>query len=270
MSNFAKFMKVVMAKKRKLEYYETVKLTEKFSAILQRKLPQKVKDLSSFTVPCTIRDSTFGKALCDLGVSINLIPLSVFRKLGLGEFKPTTISLQMADHSLTFPKGIIEDVLVKVDKFIFLVDFVVLDMEEDREIPLILGQTFLAINLTLRVNDKEVHFNIYHTMKFLTEEQSCNWISMVDECVKGIVDGVLMDDPLEHYLVHLSFRKLELSSSEVEFSEVDVEDEQIECTLVLDSSSSVSDPEEKLEVTSPACESEKGAKETVKEKKEGA
>ena len=67
------------------------------------------------------------------------MPLSVFRKLGLSEVKPTTISLKMADHSLTFPIGFIEDVLVKVDKFIFLVDFVVLDMEEDRVIPLILG-----------------------------------------------------------------------------------------------------------------------------------
>ena len=166
----------------------------------------------------------------------------------------------MADRSLTFPIGIIEDVLVKVDKFIFSVDFVVLDIEEDREIPLILGRPFLAIgralidvhsgNLTLRVNNEEVRFNIYYTMKFPAEKQSCNRISVVDECVKGVVDGVLMDDPLEHCLVHSSFRKTELSSSEVEFSEVDVEYEQIECTLVLDSSPSVSDLEEKLEVTS--------------------
>ena len=79
--------------------------------------------------------------------------------------KPTSISLQMVDHSFTFPRGIIEDVLVTVDKFIFPVDFVVLDMEEDREMLLILGQPFLAIdkalsdihsrNLTFRVNDKE-------------------------------------------------------------------------------------------------------------------
>ena len=79
----------------------------------------------------------------------------------------------------------------------------------------------------------------------------------------------LMEDPLEHCLVHLSFRKIELSSSEVEFSEFDVEDEQIECTLALDSSPSVSDPKEKLEITSPVCEVEKGAKETIKEKKKG-
>ena len=238
MLNYAKFMKEVMAKKRKLEDYKTVKLIEECSAILQRKLPQKVKDSGSFSIPYTIRDSTFDKALCDLGTNINLIPFSVFRKLGLEEVKPTSISLQMADRSLTFPRGIIKDVLVKVDKFIFSVDFVVLNMEEGREIPLILGRPFLAIsrtlidvhssNLTLRVNDEEVYFNIYHTMKFPGRKQSCNRISIVDECVKGVIDGVLMDDPLEHCLVHSSFRKAELLSSEVEFSEFDVEDEQIE------------------------------------------
>ena len=139
MLNYAKFMKEVMAKKRKLEDHEAVKLTKECSVILQRKLPQKVKDPGSFTISCTIGDLNFDKALCDLGASINLMPLSVFRKLGLGEVKPTTISLHMADHSLTFPRGIIKYVLVKVGKFIFLVDFVVLNMEEDREIPLILG-----------------------------------------------------------------------------------------------------------------------------------
>lgn len=142
MPNYVKFMKDVMAKKRRLEDYETVKLTEECSAILQRKLPQKLKDPRSFTIPCTIGDSYFEKALCDLGASINLMPLSVFRKLGLGEVTPTTICLQMADRSLTYPRGVIEDVLVKVDKFFFPTDFVVLDMEEDREIPIILGRPF--------------------------------------------------------------------------------------------------------------------------------
>ena len=111
---------------------------------LVEKIAQKVKDPGSFTIPCTIKDSTFDKALCDLGASINLMTFLVFRKLGLGEVKPTTISLQMVDRSLTFPKGVIEDVLVKVDKFIFPTDFVVLDMKEDSEIPLILGRPFVA------------------------------------------------------------------------------------------------------------------------------
>ena len=84
MPNYVKFMKDVMAKKRRLEDYETVKLTKECSAILQRKLPQKLKDPGSFTIPCTIGDFHFEKALCHLGASINPMPLSIFRKLGLG------------------------------------------------------------------------------------------------------------------------------------------------------------------------------------------
>ena len=88
----------MMAKKRKLEDYETVKLTKECCAILQRKLPQKVKDPGSFTILCAIGDSTFEKALCDLGASNNLMQFSVFRKLGLGKVKLTTISLQMENR----------------------------------------------------------------------------------------------------------------------------------------------------------------------------
>ena len=83
-------------------------------------------------------------ALCDLGASINLMPLFLFKKLGLGEVKPTTITLQIVDRSLTYPRGVIEDMLVKVNKFIFPADFVVLDMDKDKNMPLILAWPFLA------------------------------------------------------------------------------------------------------------------------------
>ncbi|XP_022866664.1 uncharacterized protein LOC111386430 [Olea europaea var. sylvestris] len=139
MPNYAKFLKEAMSKKRKLEEFETVKQTK--------------------------------EALCDLEASINLMPLSVFKKLGLGEVKPTTLILQLADRSIRYPKGIIEDVLVKVDKFIFLMDFVVLDMEKDEKVPLILGRPFFATGralidvqegkLTLRINEEQVTFNIH-------------------------------------------------------------------------------------------------------------
>ena len=119
-----------MSNKKKLEAYGMVNLTENCSAIIQRKLGEKLKDPSSFTIPCIIREHTFSKALFDLRASINLMPLLVANKLNLGEITPIDLSLQMVDRSLT--KGIIEDVLVKVDKFIFPVDFLVLDMEEDR------------------------------------------------------------------------------------------------------------------------------------------
>ena len=107
-------------------------------------MPHKLKDPGSFTIPCTIRNSIFERALCDLGASINLMSLSILRQLGLGEARPTTVTLQLVERSLKHPREVIEDVLVKVDKFIFPENFMVLDMEEDKEIPIILGRPFLA------------------------------------------------------------------------------------------------------------------------------
>ncbi|XP_022851136.1 uncharacterized protein LOC111372937 [Olea europaea var. sylvestris] len=144
MPSYVKFMKDILSNKRGLEEYETVALTEECSAILQKKLPPKLKDPGSFTIPCSIGNSMFERALCNLGASINLMPLSIFRKLGLGEARPTTVSLQLADRSIKHPRKIIEDALVKVDKFILPADFLILDLEEDREIPIILGILFLA------------------------------------------------------------------------------------------------------------------------------
>lgn len=97
MPSYVKFMKEILLNKRKLGEYETMMLTEECTAILQNKLPPKLKDPGSFTIPCTIGNSYFKKALCDLGASINLMPLSIFRQLGIGEVKSTTISLQLAD-----------------------------------------------------------------------------------------------------------------------------------------------------------------------------
>ena len=103
------------------------------------------------------------------------MPLSIFKRLRLGEARPTTVTLQLADRSLKHPRGVIEDVLVKVDKFIFPTDFIVLDMEEDKEIPIILGRPFLVAGramideqkgeLKLRVQDDEVKFNVLEAMR---------------------------------------------------------------------------------------------------------
>ena len=125
MPSYPKFMKEILSQKRKIRDDETVLLIEECSAILHNKLPSKLKDPGSFTIPYVISDVYFNKALCDIGASINLMPLSNFRKPGVKEVKPTTMSLQSADRSIKHPRGIIEDVLVKVDKLIFLVDFVV-------------------------------------------------------------------------------------------------------------------------------------------------
>lgn len=137
-------MKDILSNKRKLEDFETVAQTKECSVIVQKKLPPKLKDLGSFTITCTIGESYSGKELCDLKASINFMHLMVFQRLGLGEPKATVVSLQMADRSVRYPQEITEDILVKVDKFIFSPDFIVIVMEEDKNIPIILGRPFLA------------------------------------------------------------------------------------------------------------------------------
>ena len=148
------------------------------------------------------------RALCDLGASINIMPLSIFKRLGLGEARPTTVTLQLADRSLKHPRGVIEDVLVKVDKFIFPVDFIVLDMEEDKEIPIILGRPFLATGramidvqrgeLKLRVQEDEVKFNVFEAVRHPTESDTC----FMAEIVEAIVSSQSgLTDPLEASLV---------------------------------------------------------------------
>ncbi|XP_070042486.1 uncharacterized protein [Nicotiana tomentosiformis] len=109
----------------------------------------KLEDPGAFTIPCTVGSTDFTKALCDLGVSINLMPYSVFKTLGIGQPRPTSMRLQMADHTMKRPLGIIDDVLVRVDKFILPADFVILDCEVDYEVPIILGRPFLATRKAL-------------------------------------------------------------------------------------------------------------------------
>ncbi|XP_073030622.1 uncharacterized protein [Primulina eburnea] len=218
MPSYVKFLKEILSNKRKLVDFETVKLSEECSAILQNKLPPKLKDPGSFSIPCTIGTSNFNKALCDLGASINLMPYSCFEKLEIGEVKPTTISLQLADRSIKYPRGVVEDVLVKVDKFIFPVDFVVLDMEEDREIPLILGRPFLATGkalidvqkgeLILRFNEESVIFNVFQSIKYPNDTSDCFRIDATDEFVECDLQGMIGEDPLEVCLTHSSPQEL--------------------------------------------------------------
>ena len=150
-------------------------LTATYSAVIQKTLPEKRQDPGSFTIPCKIRDANMGKTLCDYGANINLIPLSVPQRLSLGELTPIAITLLMEDRTLAHPKGILEDVLIKVGKFVFPVDFMVINMEEEKQIPLLLGRPFLVTGATLidmkkgestlRVGDEAVHFNLNHSLK---------------------------------------------------------------------------------------------------------
>ncbi|XP_021800761.1 uncharacterized protein LOC110745017, partial [Prunus avium] len=143
---YAKFLKELCTNKRRFNDQETVALNEEVSAILQRKLPPKLKDAGSFTIPCVVGGKEFGRALCDLGASINLMPYSVYESLNLGELKETKVVIQLADRSNRYPKGLLEDVLVQVNELIFPADFFVLEMEHDpmpTALPLILGRPFL-------------------------------------------------------------------------------------------------------------------------------
>ncbi|XP_074374546.1 uncharacterized protein LOC141714953 [Apium graveolens] len=111
------------------------------------------------------------------------MPLSIFKKLGLPNPKPVNISLQLPDRSITYPRGVVEHVLVKVDKLIFPADFVILDFEEFKKIPIILGRPFLATcrtlidvqkgELNMRVQGQDVTFNVFNAMSFPTDEEEC-------------------------------------------------------------------------------------------------
>ncbi|GKD96007.1 reverse transcriptase domain-containing protein [Tanacetum coccineum] len=126
------------------------------------------KDLGSFTLPCFINNMCFNKALADLGASVSVMPYSTYTTLGLGNLIPTKLIVELADRTVKRPKGIVENVLVGIDKFTFLVDFIILDIPEDFKIPLILGRPFLStahaiINvfkakITLSVGNDKIFF----------------------------------------------------------------------------------------------------------------
>ena len=126
---YAKFLKDLCTQKRKLYVQKRAFLAEQVSSIILNKTPPKFRDPGCPTISCTIGEHTVNKALLDLGASVNLLPYSVYEQLGLGELKPTSITLQLADRSVKIPRGVVEDVLIKVDKFYFPVDFIVLDTQ---------------------------------------------------------------------------------------------------------------------------------------------
>ncbi|XP_076942535.1 uncharacterized protein LOC143612433 [Bidens hawaiensis] len=113
------------------------------SAVVLNRVPEKLSDPGVFTIPCLFGSGVMSHALADLGASINLMSYSLYEKLELDELTPTHMSLSLANRSVKYSRGIIENFLVKVDKFVFLVNFVVLDMEADKKVPIILGRPFL-------------------------------------------------------------------------------------------------------------------------------
>ncbi|XP_031131727.1 uncharacterized protein LOC116033113 [Ipomoea triloba] len=193
MPRYAKFLKDLLSNKKRLSETATVVLGEECSAILRKDVPRKLKDLGSFTIPCNIGGTTFNRALADLGASINLMPFALYRKLNLGTLKPTRMYIQLADRSTKYPRGIVEDILVRVDKFIFPVEFVILDMDPDVEIPLILGRPFLATaralidvgegKLVIRVGDESASFDVTKIMKYPLDGDECFFVDYVHEAI---------------------------------------------------------------------------------------
>ncbi|GJV66412.1 reverse transcriptase domain-containing protein [Tanacetum coccineum] len=161
------------------------------SAMLLKKLPEKLGDPGKFLIPCNFPGMDVCHALADLGASINLMPLSIWKKLSLPELTPTRMTLELADRSITYPKGLAEDVFVKVRKFHFPTDFVVVDFEADPRVPLILGRSFLRTGralidvygeeITLRVDNEAVTFNLDQTTRYSsTNDKSVNRIDIID------------------------------------------------------------------------------------------
>ncbi|KAK8593454.1 hypothetical protein V6N12_045535 [Hibiscus sabdariffa] len=202
MPNYAKFLKDMVTRKKHIEEFETAAATETCLALMHNKVPAKKTDTGSFTIECFIGHNYPTKALCDPGASINLMPKSVFQKLGIGEAKPTIVMLQLAYHSYVQPEGKIEDILVKVDKFIFPADFLILDYEADENAPIILGRPFLATGrvlmdfgedeLVLRVDDQQVKINIIRTENRVAKIEKCKIIKAaaeIDPDIKSTCPG---------------------------------------------------------------------------------
>ncbi|XP_070021966.1 uncharacterized protein [Nicotiana sylvestris] len=147
MPGYAKFIKVLVTKKRSMNC-ETIKMTHQVSSIVHSMAP-KLEYPGAFTIPCTIGNADFANALCNLGASINLMSYSVFKTLGIGQPRPTSMRLQMADRTMKRPLGIIDNVLVQVDKFILPAYFVILDCDVGYKMQIILGRPFLATRKAL-------------------------------------------------------------------------------------------------------------------------
>ncbi|GJX19481.1 reverse transcriptase domain-containing protein [Tanacetum coccineum] len=142
MPNYGKFLKELVSNKHKLEQISSAFLSDESFAMIQNKVPPKLRDLEIFLNPCTFSKAFSCNALADLGASINLMSYSLYAKLSLETLKPTKMSVRLADRSFQHPIRIAKNILVEVGKFTFLADFVILKMEEDSKVPLILGRPF--------------------------------------------------------------------------------------------------------------------------------
>ncbi|GKA88100.1 DNA-directed DNA polymerase [Tanacetum coccineum] len=192
---------------------------------LINKLPLKEKDQGSFTIPCDIGDLHINNALADLGASISLMPYSMYEKVGLGEPKPTRISLELAERSIQYHRGIVENVLIKVDKFILPIDFVILDMWEDSKILIILGRPFLATvramidvfkkKITLRIGNKVIIFDVDQSIKKLpSKDDECYGIEDLDQTIHLEAHELIEDDQTDLFFINNLEKCIDQTDSE--------------------------------------------------------
>ncbi|GJR61064.1 reverse transcriptase domain-containing protein [Tanacetum coccineum] len=202
MPRFAPTIKSLLMNKEKLLELAKIPLNENCSAMLLKKLPDKLGDPGKFLIPCNFPGMDVCYALADLGASINLMPLSFWKKLSLPDLTPTRMTLELADRSITHPKGLAEDVYVKLGKFHFPTDFVVVDFEADPRVPLIVRRSFLRTGcalidvygeeITLRVDNKAVTFNLDQTTRYSsTNDKSVNRIDIIDAVCKEYAPELL-------------------------------------------------------------------------------
>nr|GEU41918.1 reverse transcriptase domain-containing protein [Tanacetum cinerariifolium] len=203
MPKFASTIKSLLTNKDKLFELAKIPLNENCSAMLLKKLLEKLRDPDKFLIPCDFLGIDVCHALADLGASINLMPLSIWKKLPLPKLTPTRMTLELVGRSITRPKGAAEDMFVKVGKFHFPTDFVVVDFKADPRVPLILGRSFLRTGrtlidvygeeITLRVNDESVAFNLNQTMRYSStyDDNSVNRVDFIDIACEEFVQDVL-------------------------------------------------------------------------------
>jgi len=188
---YAKFLKDMLTKKNRYIHSDKIVVEGNCSVVIQCILPPKHKDPGVVTITCSIGEVAVAKALIDMGASINLMPFSMCRRLGEIEIMPTHMTLQLANLSITRPYGVIEDVLVKVKHLIFLADFIVIDIEEDADIPLILGRPFMSTAssmvdigkkiLQMGIEDQKISFDLFHEDKDPPSQNVCFKVHVMEE-----------------------------------------------------------------------------------------
>ncbi|GJY85344.1 reverse transcriptase domain-containing protein [Tanacetum coccineum] len=181
MPNYDKFLKELISNKHKIEQISAAFLSDESLAIIQNKVPPKLRDPKSFLIPCNFNKTFYYNALADLGASINLMPYFLYAKLSLKTLKPTKISVRLADRSFQYPVEIAENMLIEVGKFTFSADFVILEIEEESKKQLNLG-----------VGTERMIFNIDSAIKHsYSNDDTCFSIDVIDEILEEDFDALL-------------------------------------------------------------------------------